>query len=47
MSKLDVHKAKIALNEKLFFAALAIIVALLGWGVSNLVTAPAWMLLGC
>jgi hypothetical protein len=28
----------------LFFAALAIIVTLLGWGVSNLVASPAWML---
>jgi hypothetical protein len=44
MSKLDVHKAKIALNEKLFFAALAVLVTLLGWAVSNLVSAPTWML---
>jgi hypothetical protein len=34
MSKLDVHKARIALNEKLFFAALAVLVTLLGWAVS-------------
>jgi hypothetical protein len=40
VSKLDVHKAKIALHEKLFFAALAVLVTLLGWAVSNSVSAP-------
>lgn len=44
MSKLDVHKARIALHEKMFFVALAVIVTLLGWSVSNLTIAPAWLL---
>jgi hypothetical protein len=44
MSKLDVQKARIALQEKMFFVALTVILALLGWSVSNLSTAPAWLL---
>jgi hypothetical protein len=44
MSKLDVQKARIALQEKMFFVALAVIIALLGWSASSLSTAPAWLL---
>jgi hypothetical protein len=44
MSKLDVQKVQLALQEKIFILILTIFLALLGWCASNLATAPAWLL---
>ncbi len=40
MSKLDRLKAEIGFHEKMFFAALAGLLTLIGWLVSNYQTAP-------
>ncbi len=44
MSKLDRLKAEISFHEKMFFAALAIILALTGWAFENYLTVSIWVL---
>ena len=44
MSKSDKLKAEIAFHEKMFFAALAVIVALVAWAVENYQTISWWIL---
>ncbi len=43
-SKLDAIKARIAFHEKVFFAAMATVLALVGWTVSNYISANTWVL---
>ncbi len=45
MSKLDRIKADISFHEKMFFAALAVIVGLIGWSASNFLNVPLFILL--
>ncbi len=44
MSKLDRLKAEISFHEKMFFAALAVILALTGWAFENYLTVSVWVL---
>lgn len=44
MSKIDRIKAEISFHEKMFFAALAVILALTGWTAENYLTVSAWIL---
>ena len=44
MSKPDSLKAEIAFHEKMFFAALAVIVALVAWAVENHEAIGWWIL---
>ncbi len=43
MSRSERIKADIGFHEKMFFAALAGVMALTGWLVSNYEQAPTWM----
>jgi len=45
MSKLDKIKAEISFHEKMFFAALAVIVGLTGWTASNFLNTSVFILL--
>jgi thiol:disulfide interchange protein len=45
MSKLDKIKAEIAFHEKMFFAALAVVIGLIGWSASNFLNTSAFILL--
>ena len=45
MSKLDRLKAEISFHEKMFFVALAIILALTGWAFENYLTVSVWVLI--
>ena len=45
MTKLDIVKADIAFHEKLFFGALAVLVALVGWLASHYQEAAIWLML--
>ncbi|TQV84245.1 hypothetical protein FKG94_06195 [Exilibacterium tricleocarpae] len=44
MSKSDRLKAEIAFHEKMFFAALAVFVALIAWAVENYQAVNGWIL---
>ena len=44
MSKIDFIKAEIAFYEKLFFASMAVILALIGWVAMQLLLAPVWLI---
>lgn len=45
MPKIDRIKTEIAFHEKMFFGALAAILALIGWMASNYQTSTVWLLL--
>ena len=45
MSNLDKIKAEISFHEKMFFAALAVIIGLIGWAASNFLNVPSFVLL--
>ena len=45
ISKLDKIKAETSFHEKMFFAALAVIVGLIGWSASNFLNTSAFVLL--
>ncbi len=45
MSKLDKIKAEIAFHEKMFFAALAVVIGLIGWSASNFLNTTVFVLL--
>ena len=45
MSKLDRVKAEISFHEKMFFAALAVIIGLIGWSASNFSSTSYFVLL--
>jgi hypothetical protein len=47
MSKTDRIKAEISFHEKMFFAALAMLLALVGWAAEHYVAISFWMLLLC
>jgi|CXWL01.1.fsa_nt_gi hypothetical protein len=47
MSKIERIKAEISFHEKMFFAALAVIMALVGWAAENYLTISFWILLLC
>ena len=42
MPKLDGLKANVSFHEKMFFAAIAVILALLGWAVNQPLTIELW-----
>jgi hypothetical protein len=42
--KIDRIKAEIAFREKMFFAALAVILAVIGWAAERYLTVSFWML---
>jgi Flp pilus assembly protein TadB len=44
MPKIDRIKAEISFHEKMFFAALAVILALIGWAVERYLVVSFWML---
>ena len=44
MPKIDRIKAEISFYEKMFFAALAVILALVGWAVERYLVVSFWML---
>ena len=46
MAKIDRIKAKISLHEKMFFAALAVVLALLSWILNQPMSSQNWLLLG-
>ena len=45
MPKIDRIKAEIAFHEKMFFAALAVILAVIGWAAERYLVISFWMLL--
>ena len=45
MPKIDRIKTEITFHEKMFFGALAAMLALIGWMASNYQTATVWLLL--
>ncbi|NND79705.1 MAG: hypothetical protein HKN53_07395 [Maribacter sp.] len=45
MPKIDRIKTEIAFHEKMFFGALAAMLALIGWMASNYQTSTSWLLL--
>ena len=45
MGELDKIKAEISFHEKMFFAALAVIIGLIGWAASNFLNVPSFILL--
>ena len=45
MSKLDKIKAEIAFHEKMFFAALTVVIGLIGWSASNFLSTSVFVLL--
>lgn len=47
MSKVDRIKAEISFHEKMFFAALAVILALVGWAAEHYLIISFWILLLC
>ena len=47
MPKIERIKAEISFHEKMFFAALAVILALVGWSAEHYLTISFWMLLLC
>ncbi len=47
MSKIERIKAEISFHEKMFFAALAVIMALVGWAAEHYLTISFWILLLC
>jgi hypothetical protein len=47
MSKIDRIKAEISFHEKMFFAALAVVMALVGWAAEHYLTINSWILLLC
>jgi hypothetical protein len=47
MPKLERIKAEIAFHEKMFFAALAVVLALVGWAAEHYLTISSWILLLC
>ncbi|MCU7835445.1 MAG: hypothetical protein KZQ83_09330 [gamma proteobacterium symbiont of Taylorina sp.] len=44
MSKIDKIKAEISFHEKMFFAALAVVIGLIGWAASNFLNVPSFIL---
>ena len=44
MSKSDKIKAEISFHEKMFFAALAVVLGLIGWAASNFLNVPTFIL---
>ena len=44
MAKIDRIKAEIAFHEKMFFAALAVILAVIGWAAERELVISFWML---
>jgi|GEM_PF-631420 len=44
MPKIDRIKAKIAFHEKMFFAALAVILAVIGWAAERYLIVSFWVL---
>ncbi len=47
MSKIERIKAEISFHEKMFFAALAVVMALVGWAAEHYLTISFWILLLC
>jgi len=45
MSRLDKIKAEISFHEKMFFAALAVVIGLIGWAASNFLNTPSFILM--
>ncbi|MDD5461415.1 MAG: hypothetical protein PHG00_07255 [Methylococcales bacterium] len=44
MSKLDSLKADLSLHEKILFAAVALMVTLVGWAAANYLVVKSWLL---
>ena len=44
MSKLESIKAELALHEKILFAAVAIMITLVGWTAGNYLVVKSWLL---
>lgn len=44
MSKADRIKAEISFHEKMFFAALAVVFAIVGWAVTQSASIEIWLL---
>jgi len=44
MPKIDRIKAEISFHEKMFFAALAVVMALVGWAAEHYLTTSFWIL---
>ena len=44
MSKLESIKADLSLHEKIFFAAVAIMITLVGWTAANYLVVKSWLL---
>jgi hypothetical protein len=47
MPKIERIKAEISFHEKMFFAALAVVMALVGWAAEHYLTISFWILLLC
>ena len=47
MPKIERIKAEISFHEKMFFAALAMVMALVGWAAEHYLTISFWILLLC
>ena len=47
MPKIDRIKAEISFHEKMFLAALAVVMALVGWAAEHYLTTSFWILLLC
>ncbi|MEQ1544417.1 hypothetical protein [Methyloglobulus sp.] len=47
MPRIERIKAEISFHEKMFFAALAVILALVGWAAEHYLTVSFWILLLC
>jgi len=47
MPKIERIKAEISFHEKMFFAALAVVMALAGWAAEHYLTISFWILLLC
>ncbi len=44
MSKLESIKAELSLHEKILFAAVAIMITLVGWTAANYLVVKGWLL---
>ena len=44
MSKLESIKAELSLHEKILFAAVAIMITLVGWTAANYLVVKSWLL---
>ena len=47
ISKIERIKAEVSFHEKMFFAVLAVIMALAGWATEYYLTVSFWLLLLC